>query len=92
MSANGSLQQSQEEAERRVAEAFNAYFGNFDIRIAPEDVAVGNRRTIPQGRMGDHLSHRPRRRCDADPGVLRNAPHDQRPACSHFFGWAARSS
>ncbi len=30
----------------RVAEAFNAYFANFDIRIGPEDVAVGIRRTI----------------------------------------------
>jgi len=34
------------QAEHRIAEAFNAYFENFDVRIAAEDVSVGTRRTI----------------------------------------------
>jgi hypothetical protein len=29
--------------EERIAEAFNGYFANFDIRIAPGDVVVGSR-------------------------------------------------
>lgn len=33
-------------AQRRIAEAFNAYFDRFDIRILPEHVVVGIRRTI----------------------------------------------
>jgi hypothetical protein len=35
-------------AQRRIAEAFNDYFGRFEIRITPEDVGVGMRRTIRQ--------------------------------------------
>lgn len=34
------------DAQRRIAEAFNAYFDRFDIRILPEHVVVGIRRTI----------------------------------------------
>jgi hypothetical protein len=32
--------------EHRIANSFNAYFENFDVRIAAEEVVVGNRRTI----------------------------------------------
>jgi hypothetical protein len=36
------------QAQRRIAEAFNAYFDVFAIRIAAEDVVVGVRRTLRQ--------------------------------------------
>lgn len=42
--------------EERVAEAFNAYFANFDISIRPEDVAVGSGRTI--GERGWRIAYR----------------------------------
>jgi hypothetical protein len=42
--------------EERVADAFTAYFANFDIRIGPEDVAVGSRRTI--GERGWRITYR----------------------------------
>lgn len=32
--------------EERIAETFNGYFANFDIRIAPGDVVVGSRQEI----------------------------------------------
>ncbi|MDQ1305994.1 MAG: hypothetical protein QG671_1826 [Actinomycetota bacterium] len=35
-------------AQRRIAEAFDAYFDRFNIRITAEDVVVGIRRTIRQ--------------------------------------------
>jgi hypothetical protein len=35
-----------EEAQERIAEAFNRYFGQFGIRIVSEDAAVGTRRSI----------------------------------------------
>ncbi len=38
--------------ERRIADAFNDYFANFGIRIAPDDVIVGTRRTITDERSG----------------------------------------
>jgi len=56
MDTHGSPQPPQGEVERRIAEAFNAYFGRFDIRIEPEDVVVGSRRTI--GRDGWAISYR----------------------------------
>jgi hypothetical protein len=32
--------------EEQVADAFNRYFANFDIRVEPDDVVVGSHRTI----------------------------------------------
>jgi hypothetical protein len=40
----------------RVAEAFNAYFANFDIRIRPEEVVPGSRRAI--GKRGWRITYR----------------------------------
>lgn len=37
-----------QEAQRRIAEAFNDYFDAFAIRIGVEDAAVGTRRTLRQ--------------------------------------------
>ena len=35
-----------QDAQRRIAEAFNNYFDTFPIRIAVEDIVVGTRRTL----------------------------------------------
>ena len=35
-----------QDAQRRIAEAFNYYFDTFPIRIAVEDIVVGTRRTL----------------------------------------------
>jgi hypothetical protein len=69
--------------EERIAEAFNAYFANFDIRIGPKDVAVGIHRTIGE-RLAYHLPRRPGRRRPAQPRVLRDTPDDQRPSRAHL--------
>ena len=56
MGSHGSPQPSPGEVERRIVEAFNAYFGRFGIRIEPEDVIVGSRRTI--GKDGWAITYR----------------------------------
>jgi hypothetical protein len=45
-----------EEAHERIAEAFNWYFGQFGIRIRPEDVVTGARRSI--GDKGWRIDYR----------------------------------
>jgi hypothetical protein len=44
--------------KERVAESFNLYFAGFDIRIAPEDVVIGSRRTIFDQRSGWRITYR----------------------------------
>lgn len=44
--------------ERRIAEVFNDYFVNFDIRISPEDVDAGSRRTIRDSTSGWAVTYR----------------------------------
>lgn len=46
------------DGERRIAEAFNDYFAAFGIRIAPDDVTVGARRTITDERSGWVITYR----------------------------------
>lgn len=43
---------------RRIAEVFNDYFVNFDIRISPEDVVAGSRRTIRDSASGWAITYR----------------------------------
>jgi hypothetical protein len=44
--------------ERRIAEVFNDYFYNFGIRISPEDVDDGIRRTIRDSFSGWAITYR----------------------------------
>jgi hypothetical protein len=54
--------------EERVAESFNLYFANWDIGVAPEDVAVGSRRTIVDRKSGWRITYR----VDDDGGGMPN--------------------
>jgi hypothetical protein len=44
--------------QRRIAEIFNDYFFNFGIRISPEDVVTGSRRTIRDSASGWVITYR----------------------------------
>lgn len=57
----GKWRSDQSNTEARVAEAFNAYFVNFSVRIAPEDVVIGTRGTTMSATSKEGLAyHLPR--------------------------------
>lgn len=42
----------------RITASFNSYFGNFGVRIVPEDVSIGARRTVVDQASGWHVTFR----------------------------------
>jgi len=60
--------------ERRIAAAFNDYFANFGIGIAPDEVIVGSRRTIRDG-SGWAITYRVDRDASGAPSLEFYATH-----------------